>query len=46
MLVLNFDEQDGIYTDNSPGMEHRAFKNVGLWIGPGSDFLCNDLSYW
>lgn len=39
LFALNFEEWDGIYTDTQLGMEYRAFKNVGLGIGLGSNSL-------
>lgn len=38
-FALSFDDWDGVYTDNTLGMEYRAFKNVGLGIGLGSNAL-------
>lgn len=38
-FALKFDQYDGTYTDSSLGMEYRAFKNVGLGIGFGSNSL-------
>ena len=38
-FALKFDDWDGIYTDSLAGMEYRAFKNVGLGIGLGSNSL-------
>lgn len=38
-FALQFDEWDGIYTDNTLGMEYRVFKNVGLGIGLSSSAL-------
>ena len=39
LFALKFEEWDGLYTDNSLGMEYRAFKNIGLGIGLGSNAL-------
>ena len=38
-FALKFEDWDGLYTDSSLGMEYRAFKNVGLGIGLGSNSL-------
>ena len=38
-FFLKFDKYDGTYTDSAIGMEYRAFKNVGLGIGVGSNTL-------
>jgi len=38
-FALRFEDWDGLYTDNSLGIEYRAFKNVGLGIGLGSNTL-------
>jgi len=39
LFALKFEEWDGIYTDTQMGVEYRAFKNVGLGIGLGSNSL-------
>jgi len=39
LFALKFDEWDGLYTDAQLGMEYRAFENVGLGIGLGSNAL-------
>lgn len=38
-FVLKLGDYDGTYTDSAIGMEYRAFKNVGLGIGLGSNTL-------
>ena len=38
-FALKFDKYDGTYTDSTLGMEYRAFDNVGLGIGFGSNSL-------
>jgi len=38
-FALQFEEWDGIYTDNELGMEYRAFKNVGLGVALSSNAL-------
>ena len=38
-FALKFEDWDGLYTDSLLGMEYRAFKNVGLGIGLGSNSL-------
>ena len=39
LFALKFEEWEGLYTDIQLGMEYRAFKNVGLGIGLGSNSL-------
>lgn len=39
LFALKFEEWDGIYTDTQIGIEYRAFNNVGLGIGLGSNSL-------
>ena len=38
-FALKFEDWDGLYTDSLLGIEYRAFKNVGLGIGLGSNSL-------
>jgi hypothetical protein len=39
VFAIAFDDWEGTYTDGTLGMEYRAWKNVGLGVGLGSNSL-------
>ncbi len=39
VFAISYDEYDGTYTDATLGMEYRAWRNVGLGVGLGSNAL-------
>lgn len=39
IFALTFDEWEGTYSDGSLGMEYRAWKNIGLGLGLGTNSL-------
>jgi len=39
VFAISYDEYDGTYTDATLGMEYRAWTNIGLGIGLGSNAL-------